>query len=390
MTCGSKAFGTVPSFDATVVDRLLDAGGEIVGKANMDAFAFGPSGEFSDYGRVDNPVAPGHVAGGSSSGSGAAVAAGTVDLALGTDTGGSVRIPAACMGLVGAKPTYGLVPSDGLVHFAPSLDTTGPLTREVETAATALGIIADQQKLEATPSQGAASLTAAVDAPPRDETLTIGLLEPFFDRSRGQVASRVREAAQQLPEDAFSTKSVSVSMGWIERAYLLTGGTEFAWYLRQSGVIRGDTAPPREELRAAIASAKTAGLGTHVAERVLPAALSDAQTDGRAYAAARREAARFRRELEATFEDVDVLVTPTIRTLPPERGRIETTDEMMWLLGNTSPTNMTGHPAVTVPVGTAEGRPISAQVIAPRFRDARALHVAGAFERQAGDTEAES
>ncbi|WP_433632727.1 amidase [Halomicrococcus sp. NG-SE-24] len=387
MTCGSKAFSTVPSFDATVVERLLDAGSELVGKANMDAFAFGPSGEFSDHGRIDNPVASGHVVGGSSSGSGVAVAAGTVDLALGTDTGGSVRIPAACLGLVGAKPTYGLVPSDGLVHFAPSLDTTGPLTRDVETAATALGVIADQQKLASTPSQGGASLTAAVDVLNQDETLTIGLLEPFFDRSRSEVSSRVREASQQLPADAFSTKSVSVSKGWIEQAYLLAGSTEFAWYLRQSGVIRGDTAPPHEELRAAIASAKTTGLGAHVAERVLPAALSDTQTDGQAYAAARREAARFQGELEATFEDVDILVTPTIRTLPPERGRIKTTDEMMWLLGNTSPLNMTGHPAVTVPVGTAKGRPISVQVVAPQFHDARALHVAGAFEQQSGDTE---
>lgn len=379
MTCGAEAFETVPSFDAAVVGRLLDAGAEIVGKANMDAFAFGPSGEFTDYEPVQNPVAPERVPGGSSSGSGAAVAAGTVDVALGTDTGGSVRIPAACTGVVGVKPTHGLVPGDGLIHFAPSLDTTGPLARDVETAAAALDAIADDEAFRGRPAEPNASLSDALDAEGRN--LTVGLLEPFFEKSRDRVAAGVREASQRL--DGVTVTSITVPTGWIERAYMATGATEFAWYLRQSGVIHGNAPLPREELRAALADAKSDGLGTHVAQRVLPSALCDAASDGQVYAAAQREANRFREALSGAFDDVDVMLLPTIRTLPPERGRIETTEEMQWLLGNTSPVNMAGLPAVTVPVDTEAGLPISAQVIAPDYREADALSVARMLEATA-------
>lgn len=371
MTCGSAAFDVVPSFDAAVVDRLLDAGAALVGKANMDAFAFGPSGEFTDFDPVENPVDPERVPGGSSSGSGAAVAAGTVDVALGTDTGGSVRIPAACTGVVGVKPTHGLVPGDGLIHFAPSLDTTGPLARDVSTAAAALEAIADDDSFRGEWTETDATLAEAVES--GDEDLTVGLLEPFFERSGDRVAERVRSAADRL--DAEVT-SVTPDAGWIERAYLATGSTEFAWYLRQRGVLHGDAPLPHEELQAALADAVGSGLGPHVAKRVLPSAVCDDATDGSVYAAAQREAERFSGALADAFDDVDVLVTPTIRRLPPERGRIETTEEMQWLLGNTSPVNMAGLPAVTVPVDEADGLPVSAQAIAPEFREVDALRVA--------------
>lgn len=376
MTCGSRVFKTVPTFDALVVDRLLDAGASLVGKANMDAFAFGPSGEFTDFDPVENPVAPDRVPGGSSSGSGAAVAAGTVDVTLGTDTGGSVRIPAACTGIVGVKPTHGLVPGDGLIHFAPSLDTTGPLARDVETAAAALGAIANGDSFRRQWTETDASLVDAVKS--RDESLTVGLLKPFFEKSADGVAESVREATRGL--DEVTVTSVTVPTGWIERAYMATGSTEFAWYLRQRGVVHGDAPLPHEELQAALSDAVEEGLGTHIARRVLPSAVCDDVTGGQVYAAAQREAKRFREALAGAFEDVDILVTPTIRTLPPERGRIETTEEMQWLLGNTSPVNMAGHPAVTVPVDREEGLPISAQLIAPDFREVDALRVAQMLE----------
>ncbi|PSP41327.1 hypothetical protein BRC68_15100 [Halobacteriales archaeon QH_6_64_20] len=144
LTCGSKAFeGTVAGAHAEVVDRLLDAGGRIVGATNMDELAFGPTSETSAFGPTTNPADADHVAGGSSSGSAAAVAAGDVDLALGSDTGGSVRIPASYCGIVGHKPTYGLVPRRGFVALAYSMDHIGPLAKDVETAARGLDAIAD-------------------------------------------------------------------------------------------------------------------------------------------------------------------------------------------------------------------------------------------------------
>ena len=372
MTCGSAELRFDPGTDAVLVERLLDEGAAIVGKTNQDAFAFGPSGEFSDFDAVTNPVDADRVPGGSSSGSGAAVAAGTVDIALGSDTGGSVRIPAACCGVVGAKPTHGLVPRHGFVGFAPSLDTVGPLARSVEDATAALAAMAGPDRRDPTASER--RLAPVDDDVAGNGTLTVGLPAPFFDRSDDAVADAVRAAVDGAAN--VRTAPITLEMGAVEQAYFLVGATEFVWYLDQSGTVRGQGTDYTGAIHNALAAVTDSDLGSHVARRLLPAALLDERTDGRAYLAARREALRFVDRVEEAFRSVDALVMPTIRTLPPRHDRMDTTADMLTLLGNTAPFNLARTPAVSVPVDTVDGLPVSAQVVTPRFEDLRALAVA--------------
>ena len=376
LTCGSTQLSTVPTCDATVVTRLLDAGAAIVGKANQDALAFGPTGEFSDHGPVWNPCYADRVPGGSSSGSGVAVAAGLVDAALGTDTGGSIRIPAACCGVVGVKPTHGLVPRDGFIDFAPSLDTIGPLAQDVPIAAAVLEATVGYD--EADPSSRHRGMDHAVDLDGTTD-FVVGLPTPFFDRSHAVVAEAVREAVDGV--ECLTTEEIDLSPAPVEQAYFLIAATEFVWFLDQTGSIRGQGTGYSETLRSAIEELTQANLGEHVAARILPAAFLDAKTAGQAYATARRQSIAFKRRLSTVFDSVDVLVTPTIRILPPKRGTVQSAADMLAMTGNTSPFNLGETPAVSVPVDTHETLPISAQVITPRFTDQRALRIARALER---------
>ncbi|MFB6069635.1 MAG: amidase [Halanaeroarchaeum sp.] len=380
MTCGSEAFEHVPPEDASVVARLRAGGAEIVGKTNMDAFAFGPSGEFSDFAQVANPIHPGRVPGGSSSGSGAAVAGGIVDVALGSDTGGSVRIPAACTGVVGAKPTHGIVPRDGFVAFAPSLDTIGPIASSVGLAATALDVMVGPSAADPS-SRDRPPEPSFEEARERDE-FAVGVPESFYAVTDDSVATAVRERLEQVPDVVPET--VELPLGAIEEAYLLLGATEFVWYLDQTGVVRGQGTDYSAGIRRALADVKAETLGEHMARRVLPAATLDAETDGESYRRARRTGMAFTGRVRDALAGVDVLVTPTIRTPPPAFGAISTTEEMMTLLGNTAPFNVSGNPAVTVPVGEVDGLPASAQVVAPRYGDFLALAVAERLTRNEG------
>lgn len=377
MTCGSDRFDYVPSFDASVVERLLDAGASLVGKANMDAFAFGPSGEFSGVIDVTNPIDAERVPGGSSSGSGAAVAAGTVDVALGTDTGGSVRVPAACCGVVGAKPTHGVVPRYGLAEFAPSLDTIGPLARDVETCARVLDALLGEDRRDPTSRRWTEGSVVPEEEPPAP---AFGLPDSFYDLCDSAVAEAVREAVEAVP--GATVRRVDLDPGAVEEAYYLVGATEFSWLLRQQATTRGQGVGYDETWRRAFADLE-GSFASHAAERVSPSALLDATAEGRPYVAARREALAFERRLSAALDGVDAIVVPTIRTLPPKRGRVSASEGLGALLGNTSPFNLADTPAVTVPVAEREGLPISAQVVAPRFEDGTALEAARALEAAA-------
>lgn len=384
MTCGSAAYSTVPSFDATAVSRLLDAGATLVGKANMEPLAMGPTGEFSDFGHVSNPIDEDRVAGGSSSGSGAAVAAGTVDLALGTDTGGSVRIPATCCGVVGVKPTHRLVPRYGFVDFAPSLDTIGPLARDVETAAAALEATAGPDPNDPTVANGSAtSLDGIVESLDDCEGLTVAVPEAAFDQADDRVAAAVRAATDRLTSLGLSTTTVDLDFTGLDEAYLNVGAAEFSWLLAGNGLVRGDGSGYSEELHTAFRCARLTGLGDHVARRVLPAAFLDAVTDGEAYAAARRRGIAFAEALDAVFDTVDALVVPTLEVLPPRVGETADREDLLPLIANTAPCNLVGVPATTVPVATIDGLPVGAQAVAPRFADGVALRVARALERVA-------
>jgi len=203
MTCGSRVFeSTVPARHATVVRRLIDAGAAVVGKTNMDELAYGPTGETSGFGPTRNPADPDHVAGGSSSGSAAAVASGTLDAALGSDTGGSIRLPAAFCGVVGFKPSWGMVPRVGFVEMAYTLDHVGPFAPDVATAALVFDAVAgpdpgDPSSARAGRLDGTAAEAAA--DPPAVGELSVGLpAELFADHVDAAVADRVRAAADDL------------------------------------------------------------------------------------------------------------------------------------------------------------------------------------------------
>ena len=371
MTCGSEHVGVVPDADATVVDRLLAAGAAVVGKANMDVFALGPSGEFSDYGPVENPVVEDRVPGGSSSGSGVAVAAGDVDIALGSDTGGSVRIPAACCGIVGHKSTHGYVPRHGFVSFAPSLDTIGPLARDVKTVARTLGVVAGADSRDSASNGRSPDDIGAALEPPVD--ITVGLPTEFFDATDDAVADAVRDAVNAAP---VTVTSVDLPLGAVEEAYFLIGATEFVWYLDQNGTTRGQGSDYSAVVHSLVAAAKESDLGDHITRRLLPSAHLDAETAGETYRQARQEATAFSQRVAAVLADIDALVLPTIRTLPPERGQIDTTADMLDLLGNTAPFNLSRSPATAVPVGKVDGLPVSAQVVGPQFTDFETLAIA--------------
>ncbi|WP_129113539.1 amidase [Halegenticoccus tardaugens] len=377
MTCGSKSFSVVPSEDAAVVERLLGAGAALIGKANTDAFAFGPTGEFSEFGRVVNPVATERVPGGSSSGSAAAVAAGTVDAALGTDTGGSVRIPAACCGVVGVKPTHGTTPRYGFVDLAPTTDCIGPLARDVETAARVLDAIRGEDLRDPSSRAADGSTVTALD---EDEPLRFALLTPFVEKSSDRVASTVRAVADALEvrNDA-SVAAVDLHLGGIEAAYPLTIATEFAWLLRQRGTIRGQGTQYTEEWRAT-GKSFTDSLNEHIALRVLPAAYLDEVTGGQSYVAARESITAFRRRLRALFDDFDLLLAPTMRVVPPMYGDVTATEGMENVSGNTGPFSLAGNPVVSVPAAESDGLPVAVQVVAPRFEDATAVRGAALVE----------
>lgn len=379
MTCGAESFSCVPLTDAAVVSRLLDAGARLRGKANTDAFAFGPTGEFSERREVINPTAPDRVPGGSSSGSAAAVASGLVDLTLGTDTGGSVRIPSACCGVVGVKPTHSLVPRHGFVDLAPSTDTIGPIARDVETASRALEAIAgpDQRDPSSVPVD-TGPLSASLDDA---SEFSIGVLSGFLDASSETVTSIVRDLLSDLEDQPAvdTVDEIEFSLGKMDEAYPLVLAAEFAWVLRQSGIVRGQGTKYSEEWRQ-ILSAYRDSLTDHIAMRVLPAAYLDAVTDGRSYVQGRAEALAFERRLDATLAQYDVLLVPTLRVLPPERGEVSATD-VSDVTGNTAPFSLTGNPVVTVPAGSVDGVPVGIQIVAQDFADGTALAGARLVEK---------
>lgn len=374
MSAGIPDVEYVPSFDATVVERLLDAGAGVLGKTNMDAFAFGPAGEWSEFGDPVNPTAPGHIPGGSSSGSGAAVAGELVDAALGTDTGGSVRVPAACCGLVGVKPTHRLVPRFGFTGNAPSLDVIGPIARDVGTAARMLDAMAGPDPRDPTTVPVDVGDITGVDT---DDSLTVGLVESALDLVTDPLADAIRRTAEGLGEDSATTvEPVSLDFGDVDEAYAVIIAAEFAWYRRQEFAIRGEGFQYDRELREAF---REVPLTPHVAERVLPGALVDETTDGTAYVGAREIRSAFRERVDERLADLDALLLPTMRSLPPEFGTVSSGVGGKYSL--TKPFSVYGGPAVSVPVEFVDGLPVGAQIVAPHFEDARALRVARRIER---------
>ena len=389
-TCGTDCFSWTPDRDAVVVERLRAAGGAVVGTTDMDAFAFGTTGEWSARGAPENPAAPGYVPGGSSSGSAAAVAGDDVDAALGTDTAGSVRIPAAFCGVVGFKPTYGLVPTEGVVDLSPSNDHVGVLGRDVSTTARVLEAVAGRE------ITNPASLTAPtrlsfiddIERPP--PRLRIGIPEECMDAAEQAVEARV-EAALTTCITELDADTTDVSFPEVAAAVTTNDAQtlmEFAALLER-GQLLGTGRDPG--MRAALRRAN--GRIDELPDRIATAirtgrGLLDAAPDayGRTWDTRRRTI----RRQQALFADADVLAMPTTLMPAPEYGVVpsEGGPDIAETVHNTAPFNATGAPAVTIPCGEVDGRPVGLQLVAPAGSDGFLLRVAESVERALGSRSA--
>ncbi|WP_049997543.1 Asp-tRNA(Asn)/Glu-tRNA(Gln) amidotransferase subunit GatA [Halococcus sediminicola] len=403
-TCGSAMLAEyVPPYDATVIERLKEAGATVVGKTNMDEFGMGTTTETSHFGPTTNPVDEERVPGGSSGGSAAAVAAGEADLALGSDTGGSVRCPAAFCGVVGIKPTYGLVSRYGLVAYANSLEQIGPLAPTVEGAAGLLDVIAGPDDRDATTrSEGAGSEYASA-ADGDVAGTTIGVLTDLVDGADERVASVFEESIADLEDRGAEIREIELeSLAHAVGAYYVIAMSEASSNLaRFDGVrygISGEQSEPeaRQEAKRtdgesggfdgdwndAFARARETGFGPEVKRRILLGtyALSAGYHD-RYYQKAQDARAWIKQDFDRALAEADVLASPTMPVLPPKLGASLDDPLQHYLMdANTVPVNLADLPAISVPAGTADGLPVGAQFVGPAFGERDVIRAASALE----------
>ncbi|WP_290811567.1 Asp-tRNA(Asn)/Glu-tRNA(Gln) amidotransferase subunit GatA [Halovivax sp.] len=383
-TCGSRMLADyVPPFDATVVERLKDAGATIVGKANMDEFGMGTTTETSYFGATENPAAPGRVPGGSSGGSAAAVAGGDADLALGSDTGGSIRCPAAFCGVVGIKPTYGLVSRFGLVAYGNSLEQIGPFAETVEDAAALLDVIAGPDERDATtredPDEG-----AYVDAADGDvDGVTIGVPTELLDGAEAGVVETFWDAVGQLEDRGATYREVSLpSVEHAVEAYYVIAMSEASSNLaRYDGVRYGHSVDGDGNWNEVFGRVRDEGFGPEVKRRILLGtyALSAGYHD-KYYAKAQDARAWIKQDFDGVLNDVDVLASPTMPVTPFELGEgIEDPLRLYLADANTVPVNLADLPAISVPAGSTDGLPVGIQIVGPAFGERAVVRVSSAL-----------
>ncbi len=392
-TCGSRILQHYRSpFDATVIERIEAAGGVIVGKTNLDEFAMGSSTENSGFGPTRNPWNTDCVPGGSSGGSAAAVAAGLAALALGSDTGGSVRQPAALCGVVGLKPSYGRVSRYGLVAYGSSLDQIGPFARDVTDAALLLQVIAGRDASDST------SVSRAVDDYPAalaDEpvsalgrTLRIGLPREFFAEGLDAEVRAAVEAALEVYR-ARGARVVEVGLPhalFSVAVYYLVATAEASSNLaRYDGVHYGHRAADTGNILDLYSRSREQGFGPEVKRRIMLGtfALSAGYAE-QYYLRALKVRRLIHRDFEAAFQQADVLISPTSPTAAFRFGE-KTADPLQMYLADiyTIAANLAGVPAVSIPCGqTRSGLPIGMQIMAPAFEESRMLQAARLFERE--------
>lgn len=384
-TCGSDMLADyVPPYNATVVDRVLDAGATIVGKANMDEFAMGGTTETSAFGPTENPAAPDHVPGGSSGGSAAAVAAGEADLALGSDTGGSVRNPAAFCGVVGIKPTYGLVSRYGIVAYANSLEQVGPLANTVEDAALLLDVIAGPDPNDATTNDGGADSDYAAAADGDVAGLTVGVITDLIEGADDDVTATFEASLDDL--EAHGAEITEVSLESLEHAvqayYVIAMSEASSNLARFDGVRYGPETDTDGNWNEQFAAVREQGFGPEVKRRILLGtyALSAGYHD-KYYKKAQDARAWVKQDFDAAFEDVDVLASPTMPVVPPALGESLDDPLQLYLMdANTVPVNLANLPAISVPAGDVDGLPVGCQLIGPKFGEETIIRAASAVE----------
>jgi aspartyl-tRNA(Asn)/glutamyl-tRNA(Gln) amidotransferase subunit A len=386
-TCASRILGNFHSpFDATAVALLRAAGCSVIGKTNLDEFAMGSSTEHSAFGPARNPWDPSRVPGGSSGGSAVAVAARMVPAALGSETGGSVRQPAALCGVVGLKPTYGRISRNGLVAFGSSVDQIGIITKTVRECADLLGMIAGHDPLDSTSATNPVDdYTADLDAGVRG--LRFGVVREAVDKLEGEVRANFDDALKVLRDGGAVIESVSVpAIGYAIAIYYIIANAEASANLsRFDGIRFGRRSDRAKSLREVYFESRGEGFGDEVKRRIMLGtfALSSGYYDAY-YGRAQAVRAKLRADFNAAFARVDYLLTPTTPETAFPIGA-KTDDPLAMYLSDifTAPANLVGIPAIAVPSGFSRDHlPLSLQIMSPHFTERSLFRAANFFERE--------
>jgi|HubBroStandDraft_1064217.scaffolds.fasta_scaffold07926_5 aspartyl-tRNA(Asn)/glutamyl-tRNA(Gln) amidotransferase subunit A len=388
-TCGSKILEYyVPPYDATAVERLESAGAVILGKTNCDEFAMGSSNENSAYGPVRNPIAPDRVPGGSSGGSAAAVAGGLAVVALGTDTGGSIRQPGAYCGIPSLMPTYGRVSRYGLIAFASSLDRIGPFATTSADAAAVMSIIAGRDENDSTSAPVPVGDYATDIAKPLDGT-RIGVPQDYFGEGLdGEVREKVLAGIALL--ERLGCKRIPLQMPHTDYAiatYYIIATAEASSNLARYDGVRYGLRVPGATLAEMYRQTRERGFGAEVKRRIMLGtyALSAGYYDAY-YLRAQKVRSLIARDFSDAFQKVDAIITPTAPT-PPFRLGEKTADPLQMYLADiyTVTGSLAGVPGISVPCGrTKAGLPVGMQIFGRHFGEGRVLQLAHAFERAGG------
>ena len=386
-TCSSKILENfVPPYDAAVVSRLKGAGAVFLGKTNMDEFAMGSSTENSAFEKTKNPWDLSRIPGGSSGGSAAAVAADEAVAALGSDTGGSIRQPAACCGVVGLKPTYGRVSRYGLIAFASSLDQIGPLTHDVTDAALMMNAIGGHDPLDSTSADlPMPDLTRALAG--KMEGIRLGVPKEYFvEGMNPEVAAAVSQAVDAYQKLGAQIKEISLphTEYAVATYYILATAEASSNLARFDGVRFGYRTPSANDLAEMYAKSRSEGFGPEVKRRIMLGtyALSSGYYDAY-YKKGQQVRTLIKNDFDEAFKEVDAIITPTAPT-PAFRAGEKTGDPLQMYLSDifTISVNLAGIPALSLPCGfTKEGLPIGLQILGRAFDEEGILRIAFAYEQ---------
>ena len=383
-TCASKMLESyVPAYDATVIKQLMAAGAIIIGKANLDEFAMGSTTEFSRHGPTRNPWDISRVAGGSSGGSAASVAALECAASLGSDTGGSVRCPASFCSVVGLKPTYGLVSRFGLVSYANSLEQIGPLGRTVSDVVSILNVIAGFDENDHTTTNGSKPTYSLQER----KGLRVGLIRELTEGAEPEVSKMIYKAADTLKKYDCECEEVSLtSVQYALASYYTIASAEASSNLARYDNIRYgfDMNPEGYEWNSYFARARS-NFGDEAKRRIIVGSyVLSSGYYGKYYLKAHQVRSLLKCEMETLFKKYDVLIGPTMPILPFKIGEKIDDPLKMYLVDiDTVVANLTGIPAISVPAGFVDGLPVGLQIMADQFAEQTMLDAAYLFEQSA-------